>query len=367
MLRTGTADLPLHAHRCPRWLFERMARLGAAAVEAIVEEYGPQEVLERLSDPFWFQALGCVLGFDWHSSGLTTVMCAALKEGLKPRQHYLGICLAGGKGAAARKTPAEIEACAERASISADTKALVYASRMAAKVDSAAVQDGYQIYHHVFIFTASGRWAVVQQGMNGDSGWARRYHWLDGRPGGFVCEPHTAVCGRQQDCALNMVAAESSAAREASLYLAGRPAEVVKTLQKMAGLPPERLRSLNLPAGHAVPDARRIEKILARLSEIQPSSYESLLGTEGVGPSTVRALALVAEIVYNIPASRRDPVRYSFAHGGKDGHPYPVNRRDYDRSIEVLENALRRAKTGDRENLKALQRLAAISSRLGQG
>lgn len=361
-MRTGIADLPLHSHHCPRWLFERMARLGAAVIEAVVEEYGPAEVLERLSDPFWFQALGCVLGFDWHSSGLTTVLCAALKEGLRPRQRCLGVYLAGGKGAAARKTPAEIEEYAGRCGLWVDVTQLQDASRLAAKVDSAAVQDGFQIYHHVFIFTAGGRWAVVQQGMNGESGWARRYHWLDSQTGDFVCEPHAAVCGRRQAQVLNMVAAESNAAREASLYLAGQPAEVVKTLKKMADLPKDRQKVLNLPPGHAVPDARRIEKTLARLGEIRPSSYKELLGAEGVGPSTVRALALVAEVIYNAPASRRDPVRYSFAHGGKDGHPFPVNRRDYDRSIAVLENALRRAKTGDLENIKALQRLAAMSS-----
>jgi hypothetical protein len=365
-MRTGIANLPLHSHHCPRWLFDRMVKLSAAIIEAVVEEYGPTEVLKRLSDPFWFQALGCVVGFDWHSSGLTTVLCGAMREGLRPRQHALGLYLAGGKAMASRKTPVEIEEYADHFGLSVDVGSLQYASRMAAKVDSAALQDGYQIYHHVFAFTADGSWAVVQQGMDRKSGWARRYHWLGGEIYTFIREPHAAVCGQPAGEILNMVAGESEGARAASLYLARRPAEVVNTLKKIVELPPDRLRVLNLPAAHQVPQAGRIEKALARIYDIQPSSYEGLLAVEGVGPATVRAFALVSEVVYNATVSRRDPVRYSFAHGGKDGHPFPVNRQNYDRSITILENALRRAKTGDRSNIEALKKLAAISSYLSK-
>lgn len=364
VLRTGIANLPLHGHHCPRWLFDRMVKLSSAIVEAVVEEYGPGEVLKRLSDPFWFQALGCVVGFDWHSSGLTTVLCGALKEGLRPKQHALGLYLAGGKAMASRKTPGEIEEYTDRYGLNVNVGSLQYASRMSAKVDSAALQDGFQIYHHVFAFTADGSWAVVQQGMNPDSGWARRYHWLGGEMESFIREPHAAVCGQPVGEILNMVAGESAAARDASLYLAGRPAEVVSALKKLSGLTPDRLRVLSLPAAHPVPQARRIEKTLARLCDVKPSSYEGLLAVEGVGPATVRAFALVSEVVYNAGASRNDPVRYSFAHGGKDGHPFPVNRRDYDRSITILENALRRAKTGDRSNIEALKRLSLVGSYL---
>ena len=361
-MRTGVANLPLHGHHCPRWLFDRMVKLGSAIIEAIVEEYGPDEVLKRFADPFWFQALGCVVGFDWHSSGLTTVLCGALKEGLRPKQHALGLYLAGGKAMASRKTPLEIEKYADRFALPVNVGLLQYASRMSAKVDNAALQDGFQIYHHVFAFTAGGSWAVVQQGMDQSSGWARRYHWLGDEVDTFIQEPHAAVCGQPVGEILNMVAGESAAARDASLYLAGSPAEVDSVLKKLAGLPAGRLRVLNLPAAHPVPQAGRIKKALAGLYEVQPSTYEGMLAVEGVGPATVRAFALVAEVVYNAGASRSDPVRYSFAHGGKDGHPFPVKRQDYDRTIAMLENALRRAKTGDRSNMEALKRLSAISN-----
>lgn len=366
-LRTGIANLPLHGHHCPRWLFERMVKLSSAIVEAVVEEYGPGEVLRRLSDPFWFQALGCVVGFDWHSSGLTTVLCGALKQGLRHKQHQLGLYFAGGKAMASRKTPLEIEQYADRFALPINVESLQYASRMSAKVDSAAVQDGFQIYHHVFAFTADGNWAVVQQGMNKESGWARRYHWLGDQVDTFIQEPHAAVCGRPAGEILNMVAEESTKARDTSLYLAARPTEVVNVLRKLAGLPADRLRVLNLPAAHPVPQAGRIEKILTGLYDTEPASYEKLLGTAGVGPATIRAFALVAEVVYNAGASRVDPVRYGFAHGGKDGHPFPVNKQDYDSSINMLEKALRRAKTGNRSNMEALKRLSTISNVYSKG
>jgi hypothetical protein len=232
---------------------------------------------------------------------------------------------------------------------------------MAAKVDNSAVQDGFQIYHHVFFFTGQGQWAVVQQGMNQDSGWARRYHWLGEGVADFVDEPHAAVCGSPTGDILNMVASDSGGSREASVMIAQEgPGEVVTTLKRLASLGPGELKSLSLPAQHPVPNAGRIEKTLTALYERQPGSYQELLSTKGVGPATVRAFALVAEVVHGVKASRKDPVRYSFAHGGKDGHPFPVNRQDYDRSISLLRQALKKARIGDQEGMKALRRLAQL-------
>lgn len=360
-MRTGMANLPLHGHHCPRWLFERMTRLGTAITEAVVEGFGPREVLVRMSDPFWFQALGCVVGFDWHSSGLTTVLCGALKQGLVPRQHELGVYFAGGKAMTSRKTPLEIASYTEQYGLPDHVTALQHASRMSAKVDSAAVQDGYQIYHHFFMFTGDGSWAVVQQGMDPDRGWARRYHWLSDNLHSYTEEPHAAVCGRREEQILNMVSGESRTAREVSVFLAGeRPEKTTTELKKIAAMAGQKPHLLSMPAAHPVPQAGRIEKTLRRLYELAPSNYEQLLAAEGVGPATVRAFALVGEVVYGVRASHHDPVRYSFAHGGKDGHPYPVDRRNYDRSITMLETALRRARAGDKDKMEALRRLALL-------
>lgn len=361
VMRTGIANLPLHGHRCPRWLFDRMVRLSAAIVEAIVEEFGTRELLSRMSDPFWFQALGCVVGFDWHSSGLTTVLCGALKQGMADRQRDLGVFFAGGKALTSRKTPLEIETYTDKYSLPDHVSELQYASRMCAKVDSAAVQDGYQIYHHFFIFTGDGNWAVVQQGMNGHNGWARRYHWLSDRLTNYVEEPHAAVCGSRGTSVLNMVSRDSGDARNVSVFLAGEhPDKISSELKKIAALPTEKIKLLQLPANHPVPQAGRIQKILIKLYDMPPGDYEQLLGTGGVGPATVRALALVGEVVYGVKASYQDPVRYSFAHGGKDGHPYPVNKKRYDQSINVLETALKRARSGNTDKIDALRRLANL-------
>lgn len=358
-MRTGTADLPLHGGKCPPWLFERMKQLGAAIVEVVVNEEGPGEVLRRLADPFWFQALGCVLGFDWHSSGLTTTVCGALKEGLRGKEKHLGLFVAGGKGRASRRTPQEIVDYAERYGLAAGER-LVYASRMAAKVDNAALQDGYQVYHHAFFFTAAGEWAVVQQGMNEASGWARRYHWLGTAVVDFVCEPHAAVCGEVREEVLNMVAREGEESRRASAALACRPPEEVVAEYRaiLAGRPPSRI--LRLGKGHAIPQAGYLEKVLRQAYEAQPQDFADLLGLAGVGPQTVRALALVAEVAFGAEPSFRDPVRYSFAHGGKDGHPFPVNRRLYDQSIDFLHEALKKARVGRSEKLAALRRLSSL-------
>jgi hypothetical protein len=354
--RTGTSDLPLHYGTAPAWLFERMRNLGREIIEVVVSEYGPGEVIRRLSDPYWFQAFGCVLGFDWHSSGLTTTVCGAIKEAVKGLETDLDLFVAGGKGARSRKTPVEIEHWGERLCL--DPAGLVYASRMSAKVDSAAVQDGYQIYHHMFIFTGGGDWGVVQQGMNTENRLARRYHWLGESLIDFVCEPHEAVCCDGRGETLNMVARESGGARETSAGVAReKPEEVVREMRSIL--------SLELPRRHEVrptdlnPD--RLYSILLKTYEEQPADFERMLAMKGVGPKTVRALALVSELIYGEAASRRDPARYSFAHGGKDGHPYPVDRHTYDSSIRFLSDALRQARVDRSEKMEAFRRLHLLS------
>jgi hypothetical protein len=362
-MRTGTARLPLHGGRAPRWLFSRMVLLSREILRVMVEEYGPREVLVRVSDPSWFQALGCVLGFDWHSSGLTTTTTGALKEAVKGREQDFGIYVAGGKGAASRKTPHEILEYGERAAIAIPPADLVYASKMSAKVDNTAIQDGYQLYHHAFIFTPAGEWAVVQQGMNGDAGWARRYHWLSSGVKDFVDEPHTGIATEQKaQLVLNMVAHESEEARRASALLAAEPPEkLVKELR--------RAQELALPARHDIVPAdirpESFERILLTTYEHPPENFESLLSRPGVGPKTIRALALIADLVYGAKASARDPATFSFAHGGKDGIPYPVDRPTYDTSIEVLREVVDRAKLDDREKLNALRRLMSFSRETG--
>ena len=353
MKRTGIANLPLHGGKAPAWLFNRMRKLAREVTLWIVQEFGPAEVLQRLSDPFWFQAFGCALGFDWHSSGVTTTVCGALKEGLQDVSHEIGLFVGGGKGGRSRKTPSEIEAACER--ISLDPKPLVYASRMSAKVDSAAVQDGYQIYQHCFIFTKKGEWCVVQQGMNEENGYARRYHWLGQSVSDFVCEPHNAVCCDQRGEVLNMVAQESGASRTSSAEIARQdPVNVLEELKKIA--------TLDLPRRHFVSmsdiESTRMQKIFLKTYERQPQDFEKLLGGEGVGPKTIRALALLGELIYGTKPSVRDPARFSFAHGGKDGHPFPVDKATYDRSIEILRDGLRKAKIEITEREKALRRLA---------
>lgn len=358
--RTGLAHLPLHYGKAPPWLFQRMASLARQLSLVLVEEFGPQEMLRRLADPFWFQALGCLLGFDWHSSGLTTTLCAALKEGIRGLEGELGLFIAGGKGRTSRQTPQQIEALAERTGL--EPQPLVYASRMSAKVDSAALQDGYQLYHHTFLFSASGHWTVVQQGMNEQTRYARRYHWLGEAVTDFVCEPHSAICAQSASGGpvLNMVALESTPARETVSQLASQepPQKLIAQL--------ERLQTLDLPPRHHILlqdiHPRRLDRILLQTYECQPQDFAELLSLPGVGPKTIRALSLLSELVYGVPASFRDPARYSFAHGGKDGHPYPVDRTTYDRTIEALEHALRRAKLGQREKLEALRRLSSFES-----
>lgn len=350
-MRRGIADSPLHYGSCPPWLFERMKRLGRGIIEGIVEEWGSEEVLRRLSDPFWFQALGCLLGFDWHSSGLTTTLCGALKEGIKGLERTLGLWIAGGKGKTSLKTPEEIANVGDKEGM--EVEHLIYASRMSAKVDNSALQDGYQIYHHTFLFTRTGKWCVVQQGMNELTGYARRYHWLSDELCDFVCEPHYSIIShRRERKVLNMVARESEEVRQVSTSLAGeRPEKILNEWAK--------IESLHLPKSHQVMiKEESLRKILLKTYERKPKRFEELLGIEGVGPATIRALALLSELIAGAKPSYEDPVKFSFAHGGKDGHPYPINLETYDKSIEVLEKAIRLAKWGKKDKWEALKKLA---------
>lgn len=362
--RTGTATLPLHRGRAPRWLFERMTALAPAVVEAIVLEHGTHEVLRRLSDPHWFQAFGCVLGFDWHSSGVTTTVCGALKAGLEGRETDTGLRVAGGKGRASRRTPLELLEHAGRLGLDGD--ALVRSSRLSAKVDSAAVQDGFQLYHHAFFLADDGAWAVVQQGMRESDGSARRYHWLQ-RPGlDFTCEPHAAVASdRVAESVLNLVAAESAGVRHAT-------AELARTDPASLEGEVARLGRLEMPRRHWLDprldvDSRFLRKVLLSTYRTAPADFEGLLEVRGVGAKGLRALALLAEVTYGETASVRDPARFSFAHGGKDGFPFPVDRATYDGTIAYLREAVARARMGRSERVAALKRLARFDGRLRGG
>jgi hypothetical protein len=353
---TGYASLPLHGGRAPAWLFGRMVRLSREILVYVAAEYGTREIVRRLSDPFWFQAFGCVLGFDWHSSGVTTTVCGAVKEGLKDVDREMGLYAAGGKGRTSRKAPLEIAGACER--LGRDAVPLVYASRTAAKVDSAAVQDGYQLYHHVFFFTAAGEWCVVQQGMSDATRMARRYHWLSEHVASFVDEPHEAVCCDARGETLNLVAHENDPVRRASAELAAQPPNV--TLNALAKVP-----ELRMPRRHELfPEidvaTPYLEKILLKTYERAPEDFETLLGLPGVGPKTLRALALASELVHGTPAAMRDPARYAFAHGGKDGIPFPVDRETYDKTIDVFSAALNRSAIDRSERVRAFRRLASF-------
>jgi len=364
-MKTGIANLPLHYGSCPAWLFARMKRLAGAIIEAMVMEFSPAEVLARLSDPYWFQSFACVLGFDWHSSGSSTTVCGAIKEALKGRENDLGIFVVGGKGKTSRKAPSEIEEYGQKLSLNFAPK-LIYASKMSAKIDNSCLQDGFQIYHHTFIFTKRGDWAVIQQGMNEEIQMARRYHWLSFKTFNFVNEPHTAICCDFKGRPLNLVASESEKTREVSTEIIRAPFSVfLKDFRK--------IKVLNMPKYHWIPltpiiekriekvlfqthvTERRIEKTLFEAHEKQPKNYEELVSYQGIGPKTLRALALISELIYGAKPSFKDPVRYSFAFGGKDGYPYPVDKKQYDLSISILERAIRKAKMKNSEKSQALK------------
>jgi len=354
--KTGTAELPLHGGRAPRWLFSRMAHLAGLIAEAIVIEFGPEELLRRLCDPFFFQSLGNILGFDWHSSGLTTTTTGALKEGIRGKERELGFFVAGGKGKASRKTPEELVRIAQITGL--DASPLVRASRLTAKVDTSALQDGYQIYHHAFLVTKSGLWGVVQQGMNERRKTARRYHWVGEGLKSFVEEPHSGIVAeRREQLVLDLTRRKAAENRNLVVELSrSDPERTAKEIEK--------LKELKLPRRHALLlsdiNPKYLGKILLKTYEKAPADFEKLLEIRGVGPKTIRALSLLSDLIYGKSPSFEDPALYSFAHGGKDGHPFPVQKRIYDRSIEVIERAIKLSKLGRTEKLKALRKLSEI-------
>ncbi|MGK9167973.1 DUF763 domain-containing protein [Inquilinus limosus] len=365
--RAGSADLPLHYGRVPAWLGRRMARLGAVIAQAIIHHYGRDEFLRRLAHPFWFQSFGAVMGMDWHSSGITTSVVGALKRGLQPLAGELGLHVCGGRGQHSRQTPHELVAIGER--VGFDGAALAQASRMVAKVDSAAVQDGFDLYLHGFIVADDGRWVVVQQGMNGDSRLARRYHWHSEDLKSFVEAPHTAIEGPGQGVIVNLTDRRARASRHRQLDLLrdlgpDRLVGEVATLEGRAMPPPPAqpgLPHLVMPAHHDVRPKdvilRRLHGALAAAADRAPEDFAELLLVPGVGARTVRSLAMVAEVVHGAPCRFADPGRFSLAHGGKDRHPYPVPTLVYDQTIAVLKAAVAQAKLGNDERLEAIRRL----------
>jgi len=353
-MRVGVAELPLHDGKCPKWLFTKMVRLSSQISKLIIEEFGKEEFLRRISNPLFFQAFGCVVGFDWHSSGLTTTLSGALKEGLN--RENLGIKVLGGKGSSSRKTPEEIEKVGEEFGLSTrKIEELKYASKMVAKVDNSLIQAGYQIYHHSFFVSEDGKWAVVQQGMNVNNKLARRYHWLSFTFNSFVVEPHVAIVGFKEENVLNMVAKESEEARKASVDVVK---EDVRKFKKYFVSPNSLYKFLKMPAEHTF-DLKVYKKLLD-LHEFDPKNYEELVAFEGVGPKTIRALALIAKLVYGKEASWIDPVKYTFAHGGKDRVPYPIDRKTYEESIRTLREILEKSEVEKKEKLAALKRLAEL-------
>lgn len=349
MKRSGTADLPLHGGRVPTWLAERMTRLGTAITENVVYEYGASEFLSRLSNPFWFQALGSVMGMDWHSSGITTSVLNALKRGLNPRAHELGIYVCGGRGRHSRKTPDEVREIAGRTGL--DGESLVRASRLAARVDNNAIADGFQIYLHGFVLSSTGGWAIVQQGMNDASGLARRYHWHSASVGDFISEPHTGIVGEHQGEIMNLVDGRARPAQSALIDITHRqPATLLRDLSH-----------LSLPGRHDVRasdiDHKRLGAVLAVAYERELHDFASLLLLEKLGPRTLQSLALVAEVVHGTPTRFSDPARFSFALGGKDRHPFPVPLKTYEETLGVLRRALNAAKLGRTEQMEGFKRL----------
>ncbi|ALL04879.1 hypothetical protein AQ505_04870 [Pedobacter sp. PACM 27299] len=353
MKASGTADLPLHYGYVPSWLSERMTRLGLAITEAIITEYGTAEVLRRLSDPFWFQSLGAVMGMDWHSSGITTSVMGALKAAINPHSKELGIYICGGKGKRSKQTPAELLNIAQQTGL--DGNHLLRCSKLSAKVDNTAIQDGFQLYTHNFILNKEGLWTVVQQGMRNDSGTARRYHWHSSSLHSFVEEPHTGVCGVHQGKIMNLVDKAAAPAQQAMLAMTTEhPDRMIMEIKKLI-----------MPNHHEVKakdvDLKRLGAMLWLTQENQPEDFEELLLLKGMGPRTLQSLALVSEVIYGTPSRFTDPARFSFAHGGKDGHPFPVPINVYDETIEVLSKAVQQAKIGHSDKQQAIHQLSIIS------
>jgi uncharacterized protein len=347
--RSGFADTPLHGGHVPSWLSGRMTRLGTAIVESILLHYGHAAFLSRLSDPFWFQALGSVMGMDWHSSGITTSVMSALKRGLNPRASELGLYVCGGRGKQSRQTPDELRAIADRQGLDGDT--LVRSSRLTAKIDNNCIADGFQIYLHSFVVAASGEWAVIQQGMNTTTGFARRYHWHSAQVRDFVVEPHTGIMGEPAGPIINLVDAQAGPAQDALLTIARDRPEL--TLGQ--------IRHLEMPRHHDVRpedvDLKRLGAVLAVAYERDLHTFADFLFTENLGPRTLQTLAMVAEVIHGTPVRFSDPARYSFALGGKDGHPFPVPLKTYDESIDVLRRSLDAAKMDGGDKLEGFRRL----------
>lgn len=390
MRNSGHADLPLHTGTVPRWLADRMMVLGTLITESLVENFGPDEVLVRLSDPLWFQSFGAVMGMDWHSSGITTSVMYALKRGLNPRAKELGIYVCGGRGKYSRLTPDELLDIANLEGLNGDE--LVRNSKLVAKVDNNAVQDGFQLYQHNFILTRSGNWTVVQQGMNGAEKKARRYHWCSTNLRSFVEEPHSGVVGDNRGKILNLTDTEAKSARSSILEIShekpekmlqeivqiGKPASQMILMQDGKSTPiqnelfPEYTneRSIVLPAHHEVleqdVDLKRLGGVLAAAYENQPKDFESLMLTPGLGPRTLQSLALVSEVIYGTPSRFTDPARFSFAHGGKDGHPFPVPLKIYDESIRILRDSIEKSKLGYKDKSDCIRRLHTVALNVEQ-
>jgi uncharacterized protein len=356
MKRSGSADLPLHYGYVPKWLAERMSKLGFLITESIVTEYGKEEILRRLSDPFWFQSLGAVMGMDWHSSGITTSVMGALKRAINPHSKELGIYICGGKGKYSKQTPVELMQIAENTGLNGNE--LVRCSKLSAKVDNTAVQDGFQLYSHNFIVSNTGEWTVIQQGMNPDNKTARRYHWHSENIKSFVEEPHTGICGINLGNILNLTAVEANTARAGILSISTQnPKDIINEFQY-----------LKMPAHHEVKaedvNLKRLGATLWLAHGQQPKDFEELLLLQGVGPRTLQSLALVSEVIHGSPVRFKDPARFSFAHGGKDGHPFPVPLKVYDETIGVLKNAVEKSKLGNTDKAVALKKLHEISARV---
>jgi uncharacterized protein len=353
MRRSGSADLPLHNGQVPKWLYERMARLGLAITEAVLSEYGTEAFLQKMSDPFWFQSFGAVMGMDWHSSGITTSVMGALKRSINPHSKELGLYLCGGKGKLSREAPKELLAVAEQTGLNGED--LVRFSKLSAKVDNTAVQDGFQLYQHHFLVSSKGHWTVVQQGMRDGDAMARRYHWHSEHLRSFVNEPHTAICGRNQGSILNLTDEQANPARTSILSLTKEKPELMM----------QEIQHLVMPGHHDVRsedvDLKRLGTALWLAHEKRPSDFEDLLLLEGVGPRTLQSLALVSEVIHGTPSRFRDPARFSFAHGGKDGHPFPVPTKTYDEVISTLQQAVQKAKVGQSEKATALKKIHEIA------
>lgn len=349
MRRSGTATLPLHYGKVPPWLYERMALLGRSIIEVILSDYGKGEVLRRLADPFWFQSFGAVMGMDWHSSGITTSVMGALKKSINPVSREFGIYICGGKGKLSRETPNELLRISDQTGLNGNV--LVRASKLSAKVDNTAVQDGYQLYLHNFILSDEGSWAVVQQGMNDSDGTARRYHWHSDNLESFVDEPHRGIQGINRGQILNLTAGEALQSRKSILDISHTSSEQVM----------KDFANLILPSHHDVRasdvDLKKLGALLYQTRETQPENFEELLMLKGVGPRTLQSLALVSEVIHGTKSRFQDPARFSFAHGGKDGHPFPVPVNIYDETIRILQKGIEKSKLGNSDKLKAVRKL----------